>query len=215
MECVREFYGTLNGGSVFGLIKDTKQGPWRNSSSDRSHLWHVHISFFRTYAENAKAIEGVIDVMKGVPWKQVESKPTPAPDVDTHTVVKGDTLWAIAKRYGTSIAAIKAMNGLRNDTIYPNQVLKVKAAKPAPATPARPSPAATELKRGTKGTRVSTLQKGLNRVFPLYSRLAVDGDFGPATERVVKEFQRRSNLTADGIVGPNTRRALARYGITV
>lgn len=74
-------------------------------------------------------------------------------------------------------------------------------------------PRLRNLKRGSKGRRVRNLQAGLNRAFPAYSSLAVDGIFGRATERAVKEFQRRSGLTADGIVGPKTRKALARYGI--
>ena len=71
------------------------------------------------------------------------------------------------------------------------------------------------LRRGSKGSGVKALQKGLNRVFPAYSKLAVDGDFGPATERVVREFQRRSGIGVDGIVGKVTRAKLATYGITL
>lgn len=69
------------------------------------------------------------------------------------------------------------------------------------------------LHRGSTGARVRSLQAGLNRVFPAYSKLALDGSFGPATERVVREFQRRSGLVADGYVGPKTTAALARHGI--
>lgn len=70
------------------------------------------------------------------------------------------------------------------------------------------------LQQGSSGAIVRRLQAGLNRVFPSYSHLTVDGDFGPATAAVVREFQRRSRLAADGVVGPNTRAALKRCGVT-
>ncbi|MCJ7725657.1 MAG: peptidoglycan-binding protein [Acidimicrobiia bacterium] len=38
--------------------------------------------------------------------------------------------------------------------------------------------------------------------------IAVDGWFGPQTDKVVRHFQDSSGLVADGIVGPNTTRAL-------
>jgi len=75
-----------------------------------------------------------------------------------------------------------------------------------------PAPTAS-LSKGSKGSRVGTLQRGLNKVFPAYSKLVVDNDFGPATEKVVREFQRRSGLVADGVVGPLTLAALAKHGI--
>jgi len=37
-----------------------------------------------------------------------------------------------------------------------------------------------------------------------YQMIAVDGEFGPMTEKVVKQFQRLSGLPADGILGPAT-----------
>ena len=36
----------------------------------------------------------------------------------------------------------------------------------------------------------------------------IDGDFGTATEKAVKEFQRDAGLTQDGICGPKTWAAL-------
>lgn len=70
------------------------------------------------------------------------------------------------------------------------------------------------LERGDKGDRVGYLQAGLKRVFPHYAgKLDVDESFGPATEKAVMEFQRRSGLTTDGKVGPATRDELATHGI--
>jgi hypothetical protein len=64
------------------------------------------------------------------------------------------------------------------------------------------------LRRGSTGAKVTALQKRLNHDYFSYSDLDVDGKFGPATERVVREFQRRAGLHVDGIVGPATRGAL-------
>lgn len=43
----------------------------------------------------------------------------------THTVKSGDTLWDLAKAYGSSIQAIKQKNNLSSDIIYVGQKLKV------------------------------------------------------------------------------------------
>lgn len=69
-------------------------------------------------------------------------------------------------------------------------------------------PAGEVLAVGSVGAAVTQLQQRLNRMFPSYSHLVVDGVFGPATEAVVREFQRRSGLTVDGIAGPATLSAL-------
>lgn len=76
-----------------------------------------------------------------------------------------------------------------------------------------PPAAHTTLRMGYSGANVSALQAGLNRAFPSYSHLVVDGDFGPATATVIKEFQSKSGLTADGVVGPMTWAKLAQFGM--
>lgn len=62
------------------------------------------------------------------------------------------------------------------------------------------------LERGARGRRVRTLQDLLSTAG---FRTAVDGDFGPATERSVRAYQRSRGLGVDGIVGPETARALS------
>lgn len=44
-----------------------------------------------------------------------------------HTVRSGDTLWTISLRYGTTMDKLRTLNGLKSDTIYPGQVIRVPA----------------------------------------------------------------------------------------
>lgn len=61
------------------------------------------------------------------------------------------------------------------------------------------------LRRGSKGVAVASLQKQLRAAgYPI----AIDADFGAATELAVMHFQASRGLTADGIVGPQTWSAL-------
>jgi len=59
------------------------------------------------------------------------------------------------------------------------------------------------LRRGDQGEDVARLQNDLAVPW-----LIADGDFGAATEYVVKGFQQTKRLTPDGIVGPQTWAAL-------
>lgn len=52
---------------------------------------------------------------------------------DLHIVAKGDTLSKIAKRYGTSVKALKSANGLKSDVIKVGQKLKLPTSATAAA----------------------------------------------------------------------------------
>lgn len=58
---------------------------------------------------------------------------------------------------------------------------------------------------GDKGEAVKDLQ---NHLAKLGYQLSDDGDFGPKTRGVVRQFQQSAGLKADGIVGPKTLRSL-------
>jgi hypothetical protein len=65
LACVKEFYGTTNGTSVYGLTHTLPDSDWRGSTSDSSHLWHIHLSFFTPFVDDARALAGVLSVLKG------------------------------------------------------------------------------------------------------------------------------------------------------
>lgn len=55
--------------------------------------------------------------------------PTPTPSPEVYVVKKGDSVWKIAQRYGTTMQAIILANNLRNpDLIYPGQILLIPGA---------------------------------------------------------------------------------------
>lgn len=68
------------------------------------------------------------------------------------------------------------------------------------------------LEIGDNGDDVRLLQISLNAVG---FSLEVDGDFGPATDRAVRDFQERARLIVDGKVGPQTQTALKQSALPV
>ena len=68
--------------------------------------------------------------------------------------------------------------------------------------------------RRTSSVRGGSSKRGRVRLLQRRLGIAIDGIFGPGTQRAVKAFQRRHGLTADGIVGPATWRALGHASIT-
>ncbi len=55
---------------------------------------------------------------------------TPSPNEFVYVVKTGDTLWSIAIRFGTTVQAIKARNGLTSDIIYKGQELVIPGTDP-------------------------------------------------------------------------------------
>ena len=77
---LREFFGTLDGVNVTGM---DVRGKYYVTSDD-SHLWHVHLSFYRKYATNTAACLDIAEVFTG-------TAQAPAPqedDVPDHSEVQ-------------------------------------------------------------------------------------------------------------------------------
>jgi len=51
--------------------------------------------------------------------------PTPAAGPRSHTVVGGDTLWGLSRKYGVSIDAIRAANSMTGDTVVLGSTLSI------------------------------------------------------------------------------------------
>lgn len=133
----------------------------------------------------------------------------------THKVVKGDTLWGISQKYGTTVAKLKSLNpevdplALQIGTVL--VIDPTVKAEPKPATttkvdprlaqylktpPVRPYPG-KPVKRGARGRDVEAIQRAV--------KVSVDGSFGAQTEQAVKNYQKRFPfLVADGVVDYNT-----------
>ena|SRR5690625_405002 len=57
----REFFGTLNGSTVTGWDTSSNSA----TTSDSSHLWHVHVSVHRKYATSQAAAEALLTIFTG------------------------------------------------------------------------------------------------------------------------------------------------------
>jgi LysM repeat protein len=111
-------------------------------------------SIGKKFGVSTKAIQsanpGVEPTKLKIGQKILIPPPAPEPSLtaptmggeQTYTVKSGDTLSAIATRYGTTVKAIRAANNLTTDRINVGQVLKIPAKVEAPAVPVPGSPPA-------------------------------------------------------------------------
>ncbi|NHW48905.1 LysM peptidoglycan-binding domain-containing protein [Paenarthrobacter sp. MSM-2-10-13] len=83
-----------------------------------------------------------------------------APSVpDTYTIVRGDTISAIARRFNLDTTAVLQLNKLSATTlIYPGQTIKLTGT--APAAPTRPAPAAPSAPSAPTTATVYTVVPG-------------------------------------------------------
>jgi LysM repeat protein len=79
--------------------------------------------------------------------QQPASTQNNAPTQD-YKVSAGETLYSIAKRFGTTVDDLTSLNGLTSTTLAPGQIIKVRAGQstaPAPTAPVTAKPDATSV----------------------------------------------------------------------
>jgi membrane-bound lytic murein transglycosylase D len=88
---------------------------------------------------------GVVAAARDVPDPAIERYGTSSARAGrdaTHVVRRGETLGGIARRYGTSVATLMRLNGLKKSVIYAGQVIVVRGAAASTSRSARASTAA-------------------------------------------------------------------------
>ena len=78
---------------------------------------------YDTTVDNLKSINNLTTDLLSI--GQVLKIPNTTTNYDTYTVKSGDTLYAIANKYNTTVDAIKKLNNLTSNTLSINQVLKI------------------------------------------------------------------------------------------
>ncbi|MBC6993961.1 LysM peptidoglycan-binding domain-containing protein [Neolewinella lacunae] len=105
------------------------------------------------------------------PESSAYSAPAPAPIPLTHTVAKGETLYAISRNYATTVDAIKAQNGLTSNTLFPGQQLTVMS-QPSAAPTVQAAPTALASNQPAASAPVALANPGAPQPTP-YNTTAV------------------------------------------
>ncbi|OKI45117.1 hypothetical protein A6A27_11935 [Micromonospora sp. CB01531] len=229
----REFFGQCD--------NDTHVEGWdfrkdQDTTSDSSHLWHIHCSEVRAYVESMANKECLLSVLKGESLADylarggklavpVQSAPAPAPKPAALPSYKLGSRVLRKGMTGTDVKNMQTLLVKRGRKVAQDGVFGshteagVKDFQKARwlegdgiVGPDTLSALVTNLgvrvlREGMTGSDVKELQRLLTR---MGYKLVLDGVFGGRTVAAVKAFQKSRRLKADGIAGPKTVEALRK-----
>lgn len=127
--------------SVFQVRRKHQRPMVRHA---KGHVNHIHIRFWSPLAQElGRRSHGLFAHLLNAPKPEKKASAPPQDGYFLHRARSGDTLGILAKRYGTSVEAIREANGLKSDAIKNKQVLRIPKPKqsspPAVSRPSRPS----------------------------------------------------------------------------
>jgi membrane-bound lytic murein transglycosylase D len=134
-------YHTVRSGESLGLIARkynvtvTQIKQWNNLRSNMIHpgqklvivpsVNYAHSPSTSSSSSTASAAPASAPAKESQANIKSDENTSTSTTVTYHTVRSGDNLAAIAGKYGCSVENLKTWNNLKNNTIYPNQKLKV------------------------------------------------------------------------------------------
>ena len=95
---------------------------WKDQLTGKQTIGHHIVGRLKDVAQHAKNTQRAKAKKNGTQATQVASVKT-----KNYTVKDGESLWSIAGKKMSVVNQIKALNGLKSDTIYPGQTLKIPA----------------------------------------------------------------------------------------
>lgn len=126
--------GLLKGGSSATTVSQTPKLTLQSQSTTAS----ATSSGQSETSETTKTTETTVSESSTTTKTESQSvnSSTNAAGGSTHTIQAGDSLWAIAQRYGVTVEALRAANGATASAMIVGQTLTIPGASGATATPA-------------------------------------------------------------------------------
>src|SRR5690625_4877074 len=81
-------------------------------------------------------------------------------DAASYKVKSGDSLWAIAQKYNTTVSQLKSINKLSGDIIYPNQILETEKKSGSKPSSSSNSGSGSSSTKPAKNSTTYTVKKG-------------------------------------------------------
>ncbi|MER2027863.1 MAG: NlpC/P60 family protein [Solibacillus sp.] len=171
-------------------INQLKQ--WNKLSQDRIFIAQKLVvtpakSAVSTVSKSTAATKTATSKTKTTAVSVIEEKVESPQNAVSHTVIKGDNLTKIAKKYSISVASIKQLNNLKSDAIIVGQKLKISQQSAKDLAVEAPSAKIVEAEINFNQTADEAIEKQLK------NEVALEGKVSQQTERLYGQAIQAAN----------------------